>query len=64
MFDSFYPYNPGTWCNGNTTVFGAVIAGSNPTVPTIWLYGVTVSTSVSEAESPGSNPGGATIYLI
>lgn len=34
MFDSFYPYNPGTWCNGNTTVFGAVILGSNPSIPT------------------------------
>ena len=25
----------GLWCNGNTTVFGAVIVGSNPTRPTI-----------------------------
>ena len=24
----------GAWCNGNTTVFGAVIIGSNPIVPT------------------------------
>lgn len=30
--------------------------------PNTWLYGVTVSTSVSEAESPGSNPGGATTF--
>lgn len=29
--DSFYI---GTWCNGNTTVFGAVITGSIPVVPT------------------------------
>ena len=24
----------GLWCNGNTTVFGAVIQGSNPCGPT------------------------------
>lgn len=24
----------GAWCNGNTTVFGAVVPGSNPSVPT------------------------------
>ena len=25
----------GLWCNGNTTVFGAVVPGSNPGSPTI-----------------------------
>ena len=24
----------GLWCNGNTTVFGAVVLGSNPGSPT------------------------------
>lgn len=24
----------GAWCNGNTTVFGAVVPGSSPGVPT------------------------------
>lgn len=24
----------GVWCNGNTTVFGAVFLGSNPGIPT------------------------------
>ena len=27
-------FNTGIWCNGNTTVFGAVIIGSNPIIPT------------------------------
>lgn len=27
-------FHIGAWCNGNTTVFGAVIIGSNPIVPT------------------------------
>ena len=31
--NSFYT-NLGAWCNGNTTVFGAVIPGSSPGVPT------------------------------
>ena len=26
--------NFGLWCNGNTTVFGAVVLGSNPGSPT------------------------------
>ena len=26
--------NPGRWCNGNTTGFGSVIPGSNPSRPT------------------------------
>ena len=29
------PINAGVWCNGNTTVFGAVIIGSNPITPTL-----------------------------
>ena len=29
----------GTWCNGNTTVFGAVVPGSNPGAPTIFKWG-------------------------
>ena len=28
----------GLWCNGNTTVFGAVVPGSNPGSPTIILF--------------------------
>ena len=27
-------FDIGVWCNGNTTVFGAVIIGSNPITPT------------------------------
>ena len=27
-------FDTGIWCNGNTTVFGAVIIGSNPIIPT------------------------------
>ena len=27
-------FDTGVWCNGNTTVFGAVIIGSNPITPT------------------------------
>ena len=27
-------FDIGAWCNGNTTVFGAVIIGSNPITPT------------------------------
>ena len=30
----FY-FNDGLWCNGNTTGFGSVIPGSNPSRPTI-----------------------------
>ena len=32
----------GAWCNGNTTVFGAVVPGSNPGAPTNLLFGVMV----------------------
>ena len=27
----------GRWCNGNTTGFGSVIPGSNPSRPTLFL---------------------------
>ena len=27
-------FNTGIWCNGSTTVFGAVWTGSNPVIPT------------------------------
>ena len=28
----------GRWCNGNTTGFGSVIPGSNPSRPTFHIY--------------------------
>ena len=32
----------GLWCNGNTTVFGAVVPGSNPGSPAIIHSGIFV----------------------
>ena len=43
------PTNLGAWCNGNTTVFGAVILGSNPSVPTNWELVEWFKTEVFEA---------------
>jgi uncharacterized protein YkwD len=37
IFARDYIKNTGVWCNGNTTVFGAVVQGSSPCTPTnIW----------------------------
>ena len=48
----------GTWCNGNTTVFGAVVPGSNPGAPTR-INGVIVQlarTPALQAGGPGFDP--------
>jgi hypothetical protein len=36
-FDSCNPDNIALWCNGNTTVFGAVISGSSPDKATFFI---------------------------
>lgn len=51
----------GTWCNGNTTVFGAVVLGSNPGAPTISRRGLeTVPAQSHKLNYAGSIPAAAT----
>ena len=58
-FNSYLYYKIDLWCNGNTTVFGAVIIGSSPVKSTNKSGSVAqmVEQWTENPCVPGSNPG-------